>query len=748
MLLLSTDKARPFLLVFLLLSGSACFLSGKAQSSYWKAMDAASIPLNSERVNGIAHPAYYQLDTTAILTLLRTAPPEWSDAGSRQPSSVVIHLPTPDGRQQRFRCYASPIAEEALCRRYGLLTYVAQGIDEPAATARLGWTASRGFHAIVRSPSGVYSVDAALPAQNMSYYVVYFHHERQVQVPMACMSNQLPATYRLDDLEADTRHGAQLVAGNRLRTYRLALAATGEYTAYHGGTIALALAAMIRTINRVNAIYEQDLAVRLVLVENTDQLIFINPTTDPYTNNNGLAMLSQNQNTIDAIIGDTNYDIGHVFSTGGGGVAELGVVCVSGRKARGVTGLPEPEGDIFDIDYVAHEIGHQFGANHTFNAQAGACLGNRVASAAYEPMSGSTIMAYAGICSPENIQASSDAYFHIHSIREIQNFINNTATCARQLRVNNTAPLVYVADQILTIPHSTPFALRGSATDAQADALTYCWEQYDLEQDGLPPLFRSRAPTPEAVRFFPAMERLLLGINTLPELLPSTDRFMKFRLTVRDNHAGCGGVSFQQVLLNVSSDAGPFRVTYPNEASVVWNEGELVSIQWDVANTNLAPIGCQTVDIYLSRDGGNTFPTSLQIAAAVPNVGSYSFVCPTIKTNEARVMIVANNHVFYAVNEQNFTINADLVTAIEENKKADIAVFPNPSEGVFVVSLPKAYTQARLMLYTADGKQVSSLLAHGQSETVMDVRHLPAGIYVLHVLVADKSYQHRIVKYP
>ncbi|HHZ81684.1 MAG TPA: hypothetical protein EYN64_03025, partial [Flavobacteriales bacterium] len=347
--------------------------------------------------------------------------------------------------------------------------------------------------------------------------------------------------------------------GTILRTYRLALACTGEYAAYHGGTDVGVMSAMNTSMARVNGVFERDVCIRMVLVPNNNNLIFFNSGSDPYSNGNGSAMLAQNQTTCDDVIGYNNYDIGHVFSTGGGGVAYLQAPC-GGNKAGGVTGQTAPVNDPFDIDYVSHEMGHQWGANHTQN---NSC--NRSSGAAFEPGSASTIMGYAGICSP-NLQPNSDDHFHNHSINEMISFTVNGGgnSCSIPFDTNNNIPTVVAHGGGSTIPANTPFELIATGNDSDGDPITYNWEEYDLgpstaggdnnltNPSGNQPIFRSWSSTTSATRVFPRITDLVNGTTTIGEHMPTYSRGLQFKCSVRDNRAGGG--AFTDDLISISVD--------------------------------------------------------------------------------------------------------------------------------------------------------------------------------------------------
>ena len=498
---------------------------------------------------------------------------------------------------------------------------------------------------------------------------------------------EIPTTTFEDDL---TNHTDEIPSNARktntqkkgfagtLRTYRLALACTGEYATFHGGTTSKALAAMVTSINRVNEVFEVDLGIRLELITNNDVLIFLNASTDPFTNTNPDSLIYQNQREIDNRIGTTNYDIGHVFSTGGGGIADFASVC-GPYKAGGVTGTKNPIGDPYDIDYVSHEMGHQFGADHTFSTEVESCGSTKEKTSAYEVGAGSTIMAYAGLCSPHNLQTNSDAYFHSTSINAIRTFVTNGRgnTCGTTITNGNTSPQISLSNTTFNIPINTPFELSAQANDLEDDTLTYCWEQYDLGSGtdplnpiGTDPIFRSFKPTLSSTRTFPANADLLTGTTSFGELLPSYAREMNFKLMVRDNHPNGGGTNDADLKVFAIANTGPFKVTSQTNTEE-YRINDKIEITWNVANTNLHPINCNDVVVLFSADGGYTFTDTLLVTE---NDGSAIVQIPTTITTKGRIKVKGKNNIFFSINPTSFTVleptypNFSFLTSVAEQE--------------------------------------------------------------------------------
>lgn len=555
-----------------------------------------------------------------------------------------IKLPMPDGSDTVFRLQHSPVYEASLELRYpSIRTFKGYQLDNPQNRGRFDIT-PHGFHGMFMYNKLRAFIDPMARGNNkthISYYKKDAKPQSVVNYDQVLRNPDLP--------EARQAPKAAKQAGEMLKTYRIAVAAAGEYTAFHGGTTEGAKAAIVTAINRVNEVYNVDLSVQLNLVDN-DAVIFTDANTDPYENTPD--DLDLNEAVMNDNVGAANYDIGHIFNTGGGGVAYLGSVCVESIKWGGVTGSPSPTADPFVIDFVAHEIGHQFGGQHSFNGTDGNC-GTRSDDDAYEPGGGSTIMAYAGICFSEDIQQNSDAFFHSHSVEQMNEFIASTGTCSVNTALNNETPSVEAGSNF-TIPVSTPFMLSGSATDPENDTLSYSWEQFDLGEassspetmvdNGNRPIFRTWLPTSTATRYLPRLSDVLNSTTVLGESYPTTDRTMTFKLMVRD---GKGNTASDTMTVTTVSGAGPFAVTSPASGDS-WTRANNPTVTWNTANTNQAPVNCGNVDILLSTDGGETFTTT--VIAGTANDGSETVSVPSVDSNTARLKVKCSDNIFFAVN--------------------------------------------------------------------------------------------------
>ncbi len=624
--------------------------------------------------------AGFTLDIVGLRSFLWSLPAEKTLNKSRS-NAPVLQLPMPDGKMARFRVWESSIMEPGLAAKFPeMKQFLGQGIDDPYASVRFDFNPYTGFHAqILSSAKGRVFIDPYAKG-DLSLYMSYYTKDYTAGGGFTCEVTDI------NPLPANPAVVTANCLGTTMRTYRLALACTGEYAVAvcspSAPTIPLTAAAMLTSMNRVNGVYEAEVSLRMILVSNNNNLIYLDGASDPYSNGSGSAMLGENQVNIDGVIGTANYDIGHVFSTGGGGVAVLRSPCNAGSKAQGVTGRGLPIGDPFDIDYVAHEMGHQWGGNHSM-----AGCGSSPNSTKYEVGSGTSIQAYAGICGAENIQPNSDPYFHPISFDEISNYITTGGgtSCGTTAPTLNTLPVINpLPNNGLTIPINTPFTLDGSATDGDGDPLTYCWEQWDIGGGNFytwnagatavagntVPLFKSRIPKTNGSRTFPDMAVILAGYPANPaatmgglkgETLSPVTRSMNFRLTVRDNRAGGGGVvssggggcqSSTGFTVNVAGTE-PFLLTAPNGGGISAG-GVAENITWNVAGTNLSPFNVSNVKISLSLDGGLTYPTVL--AASTPNDGSEALVLPCTPSATARIKVEALGNIFFDVSNNNFTI--------------------------------------------------------------------------------------------
>lgn len=566
----------------------------------------------------------------------------------------LITLPGPDGGAVTYHLHRNTTMSLGLADQF---PQISSGnivrVDNPNEWGKIDFS-HKGMHAIIFRPGRqTLFVDPVGP-ENPNLHVIYRRRDFVTDKVQNCVLDGQSEPSELSQTGEGQPYNSCV-----LRTYRLAVSATGEYTIFHGGSTADAVAAIVTTMNRVNGVYERDFGITMTLIPNNADLIFENPDTDPFTNGSPFAMINENQTLTNAVIGAANYDIGHVFGTNSGGLAGLGVTCNDNSKARGVTGSAAPIGDPFDIDYVAHEIGHQFNSNHCFN---NACGGNRNNATAAEPGSGSTIMAYAGICNP-NVQVNSDDHFHGISMREI-GLRAEQDQCPVLTPIPNTAPEINSIAASVWVPGGTPFELDAVVTDAENDVLTYNWEQMDVEISPQPPLpssaegpnFRSFSPALSSSRMLPRIEALVFGEDDTWERLSDVSREMNFRLSVRDNNPAGGCNQFADLTVNVLDTGEPFTLEVPNAPGIVWQGLSYEEVVWNPAGTAEAPIEAETVDIYLSVSSSPEFDSL--VAADVPNTGSFFWQVANVNTTTARLMVRASNQPFFDLSAFNFTIQA------------------------------------------------------------------------------------------
>lgn len=600
--------------------------------------------------------------------------------------SVIISLPNVSGAMEQFEVFEASNFEPGLQARFpDIRAFSGKGISDPSATLKLSFSPG-GIQAMVFRTDAENEFIEPYSADHHTYAVFNSYREKG-KLPWKCTTEEKLAIGldgKVKALNVTARSGGDL------KTMRLAQSVTAEYSNYFGATsssqVSLVMTAINNTLTRCNGVYEKDLALHLNLVSNTTSVIYYNPSTDPYSpasSGAGGAWNSELQNTLTSVIGEANYDVGHLFgaSGGGGNAGCIGCVCTNGSKGSGYTSPADgvPQGDNFDIDYVVHEIGHQLGGNHTFSHS------NEGTGVNKEPGSGITIMGYAGITSQDMAPHSYD-FYHQATIGQIQtNLGSKTCPVTTSITATNSTPVVAALTNY-TIPKSTPFALTGSATDANSgDVLTYCWEQNDnasTSQTGTNsvasptkasgPNWISFRPTTSTVRYFPQLSTILAGgtvtgpmsggdAGANSEALSSVARTLNFRLTVRDNAvystspASVGQTNYANMVVTVSSASGPFTVTSPNTA-VSWTGGSSQAITWNVASTTASPVSCANVKISLSTDGGQTFPTVL--VSSTPNDGTETVVIPNTATTTARIKVEAVGNIFFDIGNTNFTITS------------------------------------------------------------------------------------------
>lgn len=746
----------------LFLMGASVFMLAQ-QNKTWSPIGEKAIETKGKRQIIPQKYLTFHLDVNAIRSELASAPNEIVTNISN--SSCIISLPAPNGQIQRFRVVESPIMESGLAAQYpDMKTYSLKGIDDVYANGKLDWN-EFGLHGMIRSINGDFFIDPYC-LQNTTDYITYYTADFK--------KNPADVLPEVGVIENDSKKKLNerlssappaVCVGNNLRRYRLAVACTGEYAVAATGsatpTVPQTLAKIVTSINRVSGVYETEVAIRLVLVNTQTLVTFTNASTDPFTgNNNAGTLINESQTVITNTIGSANFDIGHTFSTGGGGLAGLGVVCSNSQKASGITGSPNPVGDPYDIDYVAHEVGHQFGGNHTFNALSGSCNGNRNAATSMEPGSGITIMGYAGICGTTNdLAPNSIAYFHAVSYDEIVNFSNsgNGNSCATLIPTGNQPPSV-TGSASYVIPPSTPFILTGSATDPNNDPLVYQWEEFDAGSaggnwnSGSKPFFRSYAPVSSPSRLFPN-QTVVNSANytgTKGEYLPSTAQTLRFRLTARDNKANGGGVCYAINNVTVNVAGGPFSVTSQNSAGIIYGSGTSQMVTWAVGGSTAAPISCSLVNIYISLNNGTTYSV---LVNNTPNDGSEMITLPVVASNvtTCRVKVESVGNIFYDVN--NFAFTIDVLAGLSEtssNNPLGLTVSPNPAHNEVIIKANTLNADESSLLTVKDvlGKVLfeEKLTPSYNLEKRLSLEHYAQGVYFIGISNNGRTSTVRLIK--
>jgi subtilisin-like proprotein convertase family protein len=669
-------KIRTLTLLLTILIGTAL---NAQRNDFWSSTNESAIVLNTENERGLVPDQYHTfgLDLNALKTYLQNAPMERTAAALDHP--LKLELPLPDGELHQFKIYESPVMMPGIAARYPhIKSFAGYSTKDKSIKVRFLYS-DLGFQAMFNTPTARYSIEPY--AKNLTDVCIVFDEKNQ-SLPegyeFVCgvhndddflnIASPISGIELNEDIQNHIQANGRIAAVETVEVleYKIAMAGVSEWVALHGGTVSGGMSAVNTVVNLLNSVFESEAAIRFVLIDNNDDLIYTDAFLDPYNDVTlGGGLLQQNQNNLDMVIGNNNYDVGHVMTIGCsdvGGVAG-GTVCTSNGKGRGVTCQYSSNLNNIILRVTAHEVAHQFSAGHTWDNCPG-ILQQRASGSAFEPGSGSTIMSYAGSCGDQNVVFGGDTYYHVGSLQQIYTYSHvggGAGDCPDILPTSNTLPeLSLDYENGFYIPISTPFELTAIASDQDDDPINYCWEQYNigpLSQLGMPigtaPSFRSYPPNNSPTRVFPRLQSVVQNTQSDLEVLPTYTRNLKFRCTVRDNNPEIGGVVWDEVSFEATAQAGPFLVEYPN-SNEIFEIGQYIEVLWDVANTDLAPVNCERVNITLSDNGGYDYPYTL--AVNVPNDGAQFVTIPNIITSAARIRVEAAENIFFDISNFNSQI--------------------------------------------------------------------------------------------
>lgn len=719
--------------------------------SQWKATNPGKVEVK-EGKERIEAAGFYNFDQQMFKDQLANTPARFTNMPGR-----IISIPNAAGKLEKFEVWEASNFEPELQERYpDIRSYAGVGIDDPNAYLRFSLSPLGISTMTLRAGKSEFIEAYTTDAQT---YIVFDSKKHRTKEGFECLTNDEENALALSASELVGNESTSKANNGVFKTFKLAQSCTGEYGQYYGGTVAGAMAGINQTLTRVNGVYEKDLAVQLILIANNDQVVYLDPNTDPYSPPSGMGSWpNQLENTLNSVIGFANYDIGHLYgrSGGGGNAGCIGCICNNG-KGRGYTspGTGGPEGDNFDIDYVAHEYGHQLGANHTFSFNIEGTGVN------VEPGSGSTIMGYAGITS-YNVQQHSDDYFTYRNLQQVQNNLANKP-CAVNIPLTNQAPVVSAGSNY-NIPKGTAFVLTGTATDADGDPMVYNWEQNNSGTNATTgansrvgftknqgPNFRSNPHLTTPVRYMPRFDYVLQTDVTSTEAfwkqkweaVTTVTRQFNFTFTARDNHQGGGQTNTAAMVVNVR-DAGPFKITNPIQNQSVNIESGTMLVEWDVAGTDQTPINTANVRILLSVDNGATFTV---VNESTPNDGSEVINLPagTTQSSTCRVMIEAIGNIYYAVS-RNFKLIGFM--DVQDFDKFTVGIYPNPNNGQFFVKAASvAKGDVKMNIVDTAGRVVYTT-NHFHNGGNFDQKYtvkLPTGVYMVNIETADNVTTEKLI---
>jgi len=756
-------QSFTYIIFILCITLSNSFYAQNSTSS-WKPSYKSyeSIEGDKWEVNSI--PSKYQvfnLDVEAFFQQIQSAP---NRVLAKSTSGKIISFPTMQGDLENYEVYDAPVlAQELQAELPSVRSFVGKSLRNENKIIRFSISLFGLKAIILNSQEGTQYIDCI--TKDRQSYIMYFKSDIDlIEGQINCLTEEEEFLDRLSYSVDDISYNRNANDGV-LRNYRLALACTEEFSNYYVGVLGLSSATdldkkdgvlniMNDLMTRVNAVYENELSLTMTLIPNNRNVIFLEDTF--LTNNVISTLINESQSFIDAFAGNANYDIGHMLSTSGSGLAQLYSPCTP-NKARGVSGGlggGPPVGIVYE-NVILHEMGHQYGATHTYNSTS--CASSATAISAYEPGGGTTIMSYAGICgNTSNIQSTADDYFHQHSLVQMWSNINNNSNCAEQTVTGNSAPTSNAGGNFI-IPIATPYKLVGFGNDSQGmESLTYCWEQYDLGPSvafpttttSLGPLVRSFPPSVDNTRYIPRLADYVSNVNTSTqwEKLVFINRDINYRLTVRDNGLSGGQTSVDEMTVTVTNTSGPFNVTSQNTNGISYDGNSIQTINWNVGNTNSGLINTTNVNILLSTDGGLNF--DIVLLANTPNDGSEDVIMPNIDSSTCRIMVEAVNNIFYNINARDFEIEESL-SLDDQLFENSLLVYPNPNKGEFNVKFTSAITNpVNMNIYDIRGRKVfGNVYNKGVADfnEVIRLNSIQSGVYLLEITTGESSVIKKIV---